>query len=128
MSKVEPEHTVTGSPAGLDSHELAQRVLAAVNSEAAGTDNAQLGEQLGTALAAGQASRELKQIIKAASTGRVQTLLINPKLIEETPADASNRRMEINLAVIHTLRNGGEVSPCADAVLGTDEAAAIYRY
>jgi len=89
------------------SQELTDRVLSVVNGDDSADAHQQLGEQLGTALAYNRGSRDLDEVVEAATTGRIQTLLINARLVKEAPEPADNVCRRVNLAVIRTLQYGG---------------------
>ncbi len=128
VTKVKASQTVAASPDGLSSQELTNRILSVVNGKDSADAHQQLTERLGTALADHRASRDLVEIVEVATTGRIQTLLVNTRLATEGQQPEVDVCQLVNSAVIRTIQNGGEIVAVTDDVLDTDLIAAIYRY
>ncbi|TWT96244.1 baeRF3 domain-containing protein [Neorhodopirellula pilleata] len=109
---------VDGSPSSMSETELHQAAHKAIASQLQ-TDHNSLNERLGTAMAGSQASQRIEDIVAAAQTGKVDTLLICDIACEQT-----------NTAVVATIAQGGKVYRCeSERVPGTkSKIAAIYRY
>ncbi|MEZ6137552.1 MAG: hypothetical protein R3C53_21910 [Pirellulaceae bacterium] len=127
-TKLEPVGTIQASPDGLEAKDFTERVLESVNRISVSAASESMGEQLGNALAAKRASRELSEVLDAAAIGRVQILLVNSRLVKEAAAIEVATRQRANLAVIRTLQTRGELLAETSDVLGSDLVAAIYRY
>ncbi|KAA1261494.1 hypothetical protein LF1_40440 [Rubripirellula obstinata] len=117
-SGIEADAHVDGSPSTMNNQELqdsAHQVIA----PKLGEDQAELMERFGTAQANSQGSSDTSEIIEAAKQGKIDTLFICNVSCEQT-----------NLAVLETIRTGGNVYRCdADNMPGAgDKFAAIFRY
>ncbi len=119
-SKVHVDAKVEGSPSEWTDDELRDHAHQAITAELK-PDHKQFNERFGTALAQSQASDNLKEVLIAAKSGRVDALMV---------CNHGEHCEETNQAVIDTLRSGGEVYQCSsDAMPGKDAiAAAIFRY
>ena len=101
-------------PDGLDEAVLGAKA-AAVVLQMATERTARLLDQIGNAEAGGRSSTDPGTIAVAAGEGRVNVLLF----------DSNTRGAAANLAVLRTLRHGGDALP----VVGVDvELAALFRY
>jgi hypothetical protein len=132
---------VETSPESLLGDELSRRVWDAI-SEHGRRDVADVQERLGTAVAQGQGSQELTDVVVAAAQGRVDTLIVRsaePIYGIWNDADQEVRRAEpnepsacdlVNLAVSKTWQSSGKVlfSDSGEDPKQAGAVAAIYRY
>ena len=106
---------IEAHPDGLDEPDLQAKATAAVNAMA-GERTARLLDQIGSLGSAGKASADPAEVMQAASDGRIRTLLFDP---------GTDDRTRVNLAIVKTIRRGGEALP----TIGADTTvAAIFRY
>lgn len=133
---LKPAITISASPAKLARHALHERIREALkyDNEREEQEQKQLKDKLGTALAQGKGSRDPLEIIQAAAAGRVSHLLVDTNcrlwgnrgpdghLLEKLNTDGECEA--INLAMLHALRTGAEISVCASE----SPMAAILRY
>lgn len=130
---LEPVHNITSSPAQLGESQLKRLVLEWINDEGQGSDEDRTAvkERLGTAMARGQGSEDIDEIVQAASEGRVAQLFVDPHQRiwndEQKQATEDGPRELLNWAVLHTLQTGGEVFSVAAADRKCP-VAAIFRY
>lgn len=117
-TNVDVDAHVDGSPSSMTEVDLQKSAHQAISPKLK-ADHEALHERLGTAMAGGQASQDLAEIIDAALTGKVDKLLVCDATCNST-----------NQAVVATIRQGGEVYRCqSETVPGTEsKIAAIYRY
>jgi len=133
--------TLTASPASMDQNQLSQRVEDFLRGEP-DIGCADRLEQLGNAMAHGKGSKDLPEIIRAALEGRVSDLVIDPQqriwgswnaetqsasIAEEQANDGSVVEL-VNMAVVLSLRTGARIVAGIDSQLGSEPAAAIFRY
>lgn len=127
-----PEHCLYLSAAQISDSQLEQRVVDWIKEDRhrIQQDQATTLERLGTALSHHQASRDVAAIVEAASRGRVEMVLIDAERCgvfegQRTPPPELSTE-SINAALLHTLRNGGQIVPIDDGSL-QGPLAAIYR-
>ena len=132
-TKHEPVHSIVTSPAQLSDSQLRDRVIEwiAAEGQASAADRSGIHERLGAALAHGQASLELDEILPAAGQGRVAELLVDPQPhISQAPGSHSEPlgpHLRINQAVLLTLQSSGEVFAARD-LPNQSSVAAVFRY
>jgi|GEM_PF-1547397 len=133
--------TLTASPASMDRNQLSKRVEEFLCGEP-DLGFADRLEQFGNAMAHGKGSKYLPEIIRAASEGRISDLIIDPNQriwgswnsdtqtasIAEEQANDANAVELVNLAVVLSLRTGARILVGTDSQLGSEPAAAIFRY
>ncbi len=119
-TKVQVGAKVDGSPSEWTDDELREHAHKAIEKHLK-ADHSDFGERFGTAMANSKASVELDEVLEAAKTGRVDSLLVclNDDHYEQT-----------NQAVLETLRNGGDVLQCSPETMpaGAAVIAAIFRF
>ena len=119
-SKVKIDAKVDGSPSEWSSDELREHAQKAIAPQLK-ANHGEFGERFGTAMANFQGSDDLNDVLKAATSGRIDSLMVcrHDELGEQT-----------NQAVIETLRNGGDVYQCSpESMPGNDSSvAAIFRF
>lgn len=136
-TELTPRLHMAASPDGLNAQQLQSKVLEAL--EANKGNHQKLGEQLGTALSHGKASKDLAAILQAATEGRVQYLLVDSSQHVWGSWDEQQQSVELanekkgveltNLAILRTLQSSGEIIECESGFLGeTHPVAAIFRY
>ena len=110
---------VVGSPSQWSDEQLRERVRQAV-AQQQNTGRADDIDRFSTARAQAKGSAEFSEILQAAKTGRVQSLLVCNSEMDSN---------QVNTIVVETLRHGGEVH-CSDAEQMPEQApiAAIFRY
>ncbi|MEE9298609.1 MAG: hypothetical protein V3V29_06195 [Acidimicrobiia bacterium] len=106
---------VEAHPDGFDERDLQAKAAAAVHGMA-GERTARLLDQIGSLGSSGKSSADPAEVARAAQAGRVRTLLFDP---------STDDRARVNLAIVNTLRRGGEALP---AVSAATTLAAIFRY
>ncbi len=110
---------IEGSPSHWSDDELRKRVNEAL-SEQLVAESCDDAERFGTALAQSKASTDIAEILDAAKSGRVASVMVY-----ENEVDSN----EINAIVIETLRQSGDALLCgADHMPGNASVAAIFRY
>ena len=116
-TKVKIDAKVDGSPSEWSSDERQQHAQQAIAPNLK-TDHSEFGERFGTAMANSQGSDDLTDVLKAATIGRIDSLMV------------CYHDEQTNQAVIETLRNGGDVYQCSpESMPGNDSSvAAIFRY
>lgn len=134
-SDVEVVDVIQASPDGLKDEQIKEKIVHA-SCEVIQRSEKDLTERLGTALANGTASPDVKDIIQAAFDGRVDLLLIGDADPIRGRFDRDNRQVEVdsdaetdlvNLAVRETLQAGGTIARMPEGEFD-DSVAAIYRY
>jgi hypothetical protein len=146
VTGIKPLEVISGSPDGLKPQQRRERVLEAMQSL---DDTAPWESQLQAAVASGKGTEQINEVLTSAANGRVAQLLISPraqiwgnwdadtqqatiaekaKITEKLGKEDQNDTELINLAVIQTLKNGGEIVPIEDAWFDATQLAAIYRY
>ena len=119
-TQVHVDAKVDGSPSEWTAAELREHAHKSIAPQLK-TDYSEFVERFGTALANSKASDDLDEVLKAAKAGRVDSLIIcqNDDQCEQT-----------NLAVLETLRNGGDVMHGSPESMpsGAAVVAAIFRF
>ncbi|MCM2369940.1 baeRF3 domain-containing protein [Aporhodopirellula aestuarii] len=110
---------VEGSPSQWSDHQFQERVMQTANEELP-ADTGDFLQRFGTAVAQSQGSSDYPEILEAAHSGRVETVVA---FIDSANAE------DVNKVVLETLRHGGKVTRCESGFLpdGTD-IAAIFRF
>ncbi|MCW5937079.1 MAG: hypothetical protein KIT11_07225 [Fimbriimonadaceae bacterium] len=130
-------HAIPGNPEHVPDETLREKALE-IMEPIWQLEFAELGERFGTAQAHGIASSDVVEILRAASEGRVETLVVSPTVAVwgeydegENLAREGGKASEdlVEVAVRQTLRTNGLVVVAeGDQVPGEREAAAIFRY
>ncbi|MFG0265672.1 MAG: hypothetical protein ACF8AM_11070 [Rhodopirellula sp. JB055] len=132
---VELTQCIQVSPDGLTDSQLKARITAFAKEHNQSNDDV-IAERLGTAIADDQGSDQWREVLNAASAGRVDTLLIRQDQPIPGRFDAANQHISVddesgndllNTAVRLTLQSGGTVRRM-QATSPDSPLAAIYRY
>ncbi|MCR9296066.1 MAG: hypothetical protein NXI32_25400 [bacterium] len=134
---VEPTLRVHVSPDGLDRNGLAERVQAGMRDYLSQLQS-ELSQQCSDADSAGHFTTDSSQIVAAALQGRIKCLLyrddakllgsVDAETMGMQPADGEDAMDLVNLAAVHTLRNGGEIYRIQAEETLVESMAAILRY
>ncbi len=119
-TKVQVDAQVMGSPAEWSADELREHAAKAVASHLS-ADRGGFRERFGTSLANDKASHDLDEVLKAAKSGKVDSLMV---CMHDQHSEKTNQ------AVIETLRGGGDVMQCTSGSMPGGDAvvAAIFRF
>lgn len=135
VESIELTQCIQLSPDGLTDSQLRARITAFAKEHNQHTDDV-VTERLGSAIADGQGSNDWKEVVLAATEGRVDTLLLGQDQPILGKCDASNHRISLdendgtdllNTAVRLTLKSKGSVRRLQPSST-TAPLAAIYRY
>lgn len=117
--KVHVDARVDGSPSAWSDDELREHAHKAI-APLLKADHTEFGERFGTAMAGARGSDDLNEVLQAAKSGRVDSLLV---CNHEGYCDQTNQ------AVVQTLRNGGDVFQCdSECMPASTAVAAIFRF
>ncbi len=118
IDQVKPEMTIEASAAHWSDAELKKHLREAMKSQEA--DHESLVDRAGTALAQHQGSSDEAEVLEAARSGRVDSLLV---------CEATENAVQVNEIVVETLRRRGDVVVTShDQMPRESSIAAIYRY
>ncbi len=118
-TKVHVDAKVDGSPSEWTKDELREHAHQAIAAKLK-ANHREFSDRFGTALSDSKASDNLDEVLKAAKEGKIDSLAVchNDELSEQS-----------NQAVLHTLRNGGDVRHCGSESMPSDApVAAIFRF
>lgn len=134
------QHHVSGSPAGMDAHQLHQKVHASVE-EVLAQPSRSWEESIGNRKARQQASTDTREILHAAELGRIEALLVPQRFTVWGQFDMEQRKLErhihrkddsidlTNQAIVQTLLHGGTVDCLPeDDMPDNADMAALFRY
>ncbi|MEZ6087856.1 MAG: hypothetical protein R3C05_07505 [Pirellulaceae bacterium] len=133
-TNVEIQSVVHMSPDGVQDDALNRRIMESSASMHEDTKSG-ITERLGTAIANQKGAKDISEIVPAASTGRIETLLIGSSDPIYGAYDGQNQKVRkggdsradlVNMAVRETLRTRGTVVHCGDSL--DSPVAAIFRY
>lgn len=119
-TKIEVAAKVNGSPSEWSGDEMLIYTHTAVK-PLLRANHSEFSERFGTSLAGSQASQHLDEVLHAAKSGRIDSLMI---------CDHAEHCDQINQAVVETLRGGGNVMQCDQKSMPGEDAvvAAIFRF
>ncbi|MEO9595338.1 hypothetical protein [Rhodopirellula bahusiensis] len=132
---VELTQCIHVSPDGLTDSQLTARITAFAREHNQHNDDV-MTERLQSSIASNLGSVDIKDVVRAAATGRVSTLIVEPKqaifgnydaTTQDVTLDDNSRIDLVNKAVRLTLQAGGTVRGLQNNA-STNPLAAIYRY